>query len=47
MWYISTMDYYSAIKWLHEILRQMDGTRKCNPEWDKPITKEHMGCTHC
>jgi hypothetical protein len=30
MWYIYTMEYYSAIKnnELHEILRQMDRTRK-------------------
>jgi hypothetical protein len=30
MWYIYTMEYYSAIKKqrVHEILRQMDGTRK-------------------
>ena len=38
MWYIYTMEYYLAI---HEIHRQMDGTGKYHPEWDKPITKEH------
>ena len=26
---------------MHEILKQMDGTRKCQPEWDNPIPKEH------
>jgi len=35
------MEYYSAIRqWLHEIFRQIDGTRKY-PEWGNPITKEH------
>jgi len=28
-------------QWLHEILRQMDGTRKYHPEWDNPVIKEH------
>jgi hypothetical protein len=30
MWYMNTMEYYSAIKKqrLYEILRQVDGTRK-------------------
>jgi hypothetical protein len=34
MRYIYTMEYYSAIKkqWIHEVLRQMDGTRKHHPE---------------
>ena len=42
MWYIYTMEYYIAIKkWIHEILGQMDGTRKYHPEWNNPITKEH------
>jgi hypothetical protein len=27
-------------QWIHEIHRQMDGTRKY-PEWGNPITKEH------
>jgi hypothetical protein len=37
------MEYYSAIKkqWIHEILWQMDGTRKYHPEWGNPITKEY------
>jgi hypothetical protein len=33
MWYIYTMEYYSAIKNRHdEICRQMDGTIKYHPE---------------
>jgi hypothetical protein len=37
------MEYYSAIKkqWLHEIHRQMIGTRKYHPEWGNTVTKEH------
>jgi hypothetical protein len=23
-------------------LHQMDGTRKCQPEWDNPTTKEYI-----
>jgi len=42
IWYIYTTEYYSAIKkWLYEIHRQMDGTRKYHPEWGKPITEKH------
>jgi hypothetical protein len=35
------MDYYSAIEkqWVHDILRQMDGTRKYHPEWGDPVTQ--------
>jgi hypothetical protein len=34
MWYIYTMEYYSAIKkqGIHEILRQMDGSGGYHPE---------------
>jgi len=28
-------------QWLHEILRQMFGTRIYHAEWDNPVTKEH------
>jgi hypothetical protein len=28
-------------QWVHEILRQMDGTRNYHTEWGNPITKEH------
>jgi len=28
-------------QWLHEILRQMDGTRIYHPEWVNLVTKEH------
>ena len=40
---IYTMEYYSVIKKqrLHDILRQMNGTRKYHPEWGNPVTKEH------
>jgi hypothetical protein len=27
--------------WFNEILRQIDGTWKYNPEWDNPVTQEH------
>jgi hypothetical protein len=30
----------------HEILRQMDGSRKYHPEWGNPITKEHAWYMH-
>jgi hypothetical protein len=29
---------------IHEILRQMDGTRTYHPEWSNPVTKEHTWC---
>ena len=29
-------------QWLHEILRQIDRTRKYHPEWGNPVTKEHI-----
>jgi hypothetical protein len=32
-------------QWLHEILKQMNGTRKCHPEWDNPHWKEHTWYT--
>ena len=37
MWYIYTMDYYSAIKkeWNNAIFSNMDGTRDCHTEWSK------------
>jgi hypothetical protein len=28
-------------QWLHEILRQIDRTRKYYPKWDNPVTKVH------
>jgi hypothetical protein len=28
-------------QWIHEILRQMDRTRKYHPEWGNPFAKEH------
>ena len=41
MWYIYTMEYYSAInKWIYEIPRQMDWAGGHHPEWGNPITKE-------
>ena len=41
MWYIYTMEYYSAIKkWIYEIPSQMDGPGGHHPEWGNPITKE-------
>ena len=41
MWYIYTMEYYSAIKkWIYEIPRQMDRPGGHHPEWGNPITKE-------
>ena len=39
MWYIYTMEYYSAIK-RNEFPRQMDWPGGHHPEWGKPITKE-------
>jgi hypothetical protein len=32
MWYIYTIEYYSAIKNIYEILRQMDGSGGYCPE---------------
>jgi hypothetical protein len=40
MWYIYTMEYYLAVKWIHEILRQMDGSAGYHTEWGNQITKE-------
>jgi hypothetical protein len=41
MWYIYTMEYYSAMKkWIYEIPRQMDWSGGHHPEWGNPITKE-------
>ena len=39
MWYIYTMEYYSALK-NNDIHRQMDGTWNY-PEWGNSVTKEH------
>ena len=41
MWYIYTMEYYSAEKkqWNLEICREMDGTRRNHSEGGNPITK--------
>ena len=41
MWYIYTMEYYSAEKkqWNLEICRQIDGTRRNHSERSNPITK--------
>ena len=38
MWYIYTMEYYSAIKkeWHNAICSNMDGTRESHPEWNEP-----------
>jgi hypothetical protein len=34
VWYIYTMEYYTAIKTRHHtISRQMDGARKYHPKW--------------
>jgi hypothetical protein len=42
MWYIYTMEYYTAIKkWIYEILRQMYGSGGYHPEWGNQITKDH------
>ena len=37
MWYIYTMEYYSAIKkeWNNAICSNMDGPRDCHTEWSK------------
>ena len=37
MWYIYTMDYYSAIKeeWSNTICSNRDGSRNCHTEWNK------------
>jgi hypothetical protein len=43
MWYIYTMEYFSAIKnneWIYEIPRQMDGPGRYHPEWGNLTTKE-------
>jgi hypothetical protein len=40
MWYIYTMEYYSAIKKIIKILSQIYGTRKYQPDWVNTITKE-------
>jgi hypothetical protein len=40
MWYNAVLLSYKK-QWIHEILRQMNGTRKYYPEWANSITKEH------
>ena len=37
MWYIYTMEYYSAIKkeWNNAICSNMDGPRDCHTRWSK------------
>ena len=37
MWYLYTMEYYSAIKkeWNNAICSNMDGPRDCHTEWSK------------
>ena len=37
MWYIYTMEYYSAIKkeWNNAICSNMNGPRDCHTEWSK------------
>ena len=32
---------HKGVWWIHEILKQMEGTRKHHPEWGNPITTEH------
>jgi hypothetical protein len=39
MWYIYTMEYYSAIKNYDFII---DGSRKYHPEWGNQGTEEHI-----
>jgi predicted DNA binding CopG/RHH family protein len=43
MWYIYTMEYYSAIKnnEFMKFLDKMDGSGGYHPKWGNPITKEH------
>ena len=40
MWYIYTMEYYSAIKMqTNAICNNMDGPRDCHTEWSKSDTE--------
>ena len=40
MWYIYTMEYYSAgKKWNREICRKMDGSRRNHSERGNPVAK--------
>jgi hypothetical protein len=43
MWYIYTMEYYSAIKndEFMKFLGKWMELKKCHPERGNPITKEH------
>lgn len=41
MWYLHTMEYYSAIK-KKEMMLLMDETRELYPKWNKPITEAQM-----
>jgi hypothetical protein len=42
VWYIYTISTTQRLKqWLHEVHRQMDGTRIYHSEWGNPDTKEH------
>lgn len=38
MWYLHTMEYYSATK-KREMMLHMDETRELYPKWNKPITE--------
>ena len=44
MWYIYTLEYYSAIKkeWNSAIHSNMDGTRDSHTEWSKSERERHM-----
>jgi hypothetical protein len=48
MWYIYTMEYYSAIKnnQFMKFLGKWMELEKYHPEWGNPITKEYMVYIH-